>query len=79
MAFMIPCPHCGPREVGEFKFGGEVKAPPGPEADLEAWRRYNYHPGNRAGLQEEWWFHAWGCQTWFKIRRDTSTNRIMTD
>jgi UDPglucose--hexose-1-phosphate uridylyltransferase len=31
---------------------------------------------NVAGVQEERWFHAYGCRRWLTLRRDTTTNRI---
>jgi len=79
MGFLIPCPNCGLRDVYEFKFGGEVKAQPGSEADLKAWRHYLYFNENLSGVQEEWWYHTAGCGDWFKLKRDTATNEIIED
>ena len=42
MSFLIPCPHCGNRSVYEFRFGGEVKARPQPEAPAAEWLEYTY-------------------------------------
>lgn len=75
MGLMIPCPHCGPREYGEFTFGGELRdlGACDPEADF----RRVYLRGNVAGPQTERWFHAAGCRRWLTLRRDTVTNRIV--
>ncbi len=79
MSFEIPCPNCGWRELHEFKFGGEVKTAPRPGADLRAWREYIFMNDNLAGISEEWWYHTLGCGQWFKVKRDTVTNRIVED
>lgn len=77
MSFLIPCPHCGPRDVYEFRYGGEVKKRPAPDASHEEWTRYNYLQVNVAGEQEEWWFHRDGCRAWFLAERNTKTNRVI--
>jgi heterotetrameric sarcosine oxidase delta subunit len=76
---MITCPNCGPREVTEYKFGGGTEKPPGKESDLTGWRDYLYFWDNRPGIKEEWWYHSFGCSTWFKIKRDTRTNEVIKD
>ncbi|OGP56843.1 MAG: hypothetical protein A2V65_02645 [Deltaproteobacteria bacterium RBG_13_49_15] len=76
MGFQINCPNCGLRDVYEFKFGGEAKERPGPDADIRRWRHYIYFNKNANGLHEEWWYHTAGCQSWIKITRDTATNRV---
>ena len=79
MGFEICCPNCGPRNVYEFKFGLEVKDDPGPGAGLKEWRQYIYFNKNICGVQEEWWCHSSGCLAWFKIKRDTCTNKIIVE
>jgi len=79
MGFLIPCPNCGRRDVYEFKFGLEAKEAPGPASEMREWRHYLYFHENKSGIQEEWWYHAFGCGAWFKIRRDTTTNEILPD
>ena len=37
MAFLLACPNCGERNVGEFRFGGELMARPAPDATHEEW------------------------------------------
>jgi heterotetrameric sarcosine oxidase delta subunit len=70
----IPCPNCGRRPFTEFSFGGELRPVEAsdPEEDFER----VYLPSNAAGIQEERWFHAFGCRRWLTLRRDTVTNRI---
>jgi sarcosine oxidase subunit delta len=71
----IPCPVCGPRSHTEFTFGGEVR--PVHAADPEADFARVFLPDNHAGPQEERWYHALGCKTWFALTRDTRTNGIV--
>jgi len=75
MSFLISCPHCGPRNIYEFRFGGEIKSRPDENAvTAEQWADYIYMAKNVCGPQDEWWFHARGCGCWFPITRDTRTN-----
>ena len=76
MAFMIACPNCGERSVNEFRFGGEVKERPRPDAPPEKWTGYLYDRANVAGVQREWWYHRFGCHRWFIASRDTVTNEV---
>jgi heterotetrameric sarcosine oxidase delta subunit len=75
VALEIPCPRCGRRPYTEFAFGGEVR--PVEAADAEEDFARVYLPENPAGRQEERWFHALGCATWFSVTRDTVTNGIV--
>jgi heterotetrameric sarcosine oxidase delta subunit len=72
---LIPCPHCGPREETEFRYGGEGVPIPG-EADDRTWSRFLYYRGSPAGLFTERWVHAHGCRQWFFVLRDTLTHEI---
>ena len=74
MGLEVPCPFCGHRPSTEFSFGGEVRALDAPDAEEDFARVYL--PGNREGRQQERWFHAMGCKTWFTLVRDTRTNGI---
>jgi sarcosine oxidase subunit delta len=75
MSFLIPCPNCGPRNIYEFRFGGEVKSRPDElTVSAEAWADYVYMWRNAYGLQQEWWYHTKGCGCWFSLWRDTRTN-----
>lgn len=76
MSFVLLCPNCGPREVTDFSFGGELGARPPArpsERDLNA---YTYMRRNVAGVQREWWYHSSGCRSWFVAERDTTSNVV---
>jgi len=74
MSLKIPCPNCGSRAYTEFTFGGELRAL-GSDDREEDFRRV-YLRENAAAVQEERWFHAYGCRRWLTLRRDTLTNRV---
>ena len=76
MSLLVPCPDCGPREVGEFSYGGETNKRPQSDGSTEELARYLFFRTNAAGPQVEWWYHRDGCQQWFLARRDTRTNVI---
>jgi sarcosine oxidase subunit delta len=76
MSFLVRCPDCGRREVGEFSFGGESNKRPAPGGTPGELARYLFFRRNVAGPQVEWWYHRDGCQQWFLARRDTRTNKI---
>jgi sarcosine oxidase subunit delta len=76
MSFLVRCPECGGREVGEFSFGGESNKRPAPDGTPTELARYLFFRKNVAGRQVEWWYHRDGCQQWFLARRDTRTNQI---
>jgi sarcosine oxidase subunit delta len=77
MSFLVPCPVCGARDVGEFAFGGEELDRPSTTPSLRELTSYLYFRENVAGLQREWWYHRLGCETWFVAERDTRTNAIL--
>jgi sarcosine oxidase subunit delta len=62
MSFQIICPSCGPRDVTEFRHGGEIVA-----AGVAA---------NQPGPQRERWFHRLGCRRWLVALRDVRTNEV---
>jgi len=70
----VPCPTCGPRPFTEFAFGGELR--PLGAADAERDFERVFLRENAAGVQEERWFHRFGCRRWVTVRRDTVSNRI---
>ncbi|HVL53686.1 MAG TPA: sarcosine oxidase subunit delta [Vitreimonas sp.] len=76
MSFLIACPLCGPREVGEFRYGGEVSTRPAPSSNAVAWSDYLYARTNAAGPERAWWLHRAGCRRWFQVERDTRTNVV---
>ena len=79
MSFLLPCPNCGPRDVNEFRYAGEVTSRPaaadGPPP-LRVLTAYLYDRRNVAGVQREWWCHRHGCRVWFLAERDTRTNEV---
>lgn len=77
MSFLLPCPVCGPRDVYEFRYGGEMLTRPTPDGGDAAWSTYRYLRTNAAGLAREWWFHRAGCRRWFGAERDTVSNVVI--
>jgi len=76
MSFLVPCPQCGPRDVYEFRFGGERLTRPLPNAEARQWTDYRYMRANIDGSAREWWFHRLGCRRWFVTERDTVRNVV---
>jgi heterotetrameric sarcosine oxidase delta subunit len=76
VSFVLTCPNCGPREVTDFGFGGEVSRRPRERPTLRELGAYNYFRRNVAGVQREWWYHRSGCREWFLAERDTRTNDV---
>ena len=74
MSFLLTCPNCGKRPVGEFSFQGEYRRRPSPDDGFNAWTRYVYFAENKIGRQLESWYHRSGCQRWFLVRRNTTDN-----
>jgi sarcosine oxidase subunit delta len=77
MSINIPCPHCGLRPVEEFVYG-EIPEVPDSIRDEDA-RDLDraFMLNNPEGVQEEAWFHSYGCRRWLRIRRDTRTDEIV--
>lgn len=72
---LLPCPWCGPRNVSEFHYGGELAPRPDPAtATTEQWRGYLYMRDNRCGWTAERWYHRAGCRQYFVIERNTLTS-----
>src|SRR4051794_35114075 len=78
MSFLVPCPKCGPRDVNEFAYAGEVTRRPSETPTLRELASYLYFRDNVAGVQREWWYHRFGCETWFLAERDTRTNEVLS-
>ena len=76
MSYVLTCPNCGPREVTDFAFGGELNPRPKQQPSLRELGEYNYFRNNVAGVQREWWLHRSGCGEWFIAERDTRTNDV---
>ncbi|MBA3262167.1 MAG: sarcosine oxidase subunit delta [Thermoleophilaceae bacterium] len=77
VSYVLTCPNCGPREVTDFSFGGEVNPRPRATPSSRELGAYNYFRDNVAGVQREWWFHRSGCGEWFLAERDTRTNQVL--
>jgi heterotetrameric sarcosine oxidase delta subunit len=77
MSFLLPCPNCGPRDVNEFSYAGEVTVRPTESPSLRELASYVYFRRNVAGVQREWWYHRLGCEVWFQAERDTRTNEVI--
>ena len=77
MSFLLECPHCGPRDVNEFRYQGEVTRRPRSSPTLQGLTDYVYFRDNVAGVQREWWYHRQGCELWFVAERDTRTNAVL--
>lgn len=74
---LLPCPHCGPRNVSEFRSFGEATSRPDPDrATPEEWRAYLYLRRNPAGWTTETWCHVSGCRAFFIAERHTVTNEV---
>jgi heterotetrameric sarcosine oxidase delta subunit len=77
---LIECPHCGPRNESEFRYGDQahIARPENNEgmSDQE-WAEYVYLRENPKGLFRERWCHTAGCGQWFNAVRDTVSSRIM--
>lgn len=76
----LACPHCGPRDVTEFTYGGDatLRRPREPDAlSDEQWAQYVYLRDNPRGAHDELWQHTAGCRRWIALRRDTLTHEVM--
>jgi sarcosine oxidase subunit delta len=78
MSFLLPCPNCGPRDVNEFAYAGELTHRPRQAPSLRELMAYVHLRDNVAGVQREWWFHRSGCELWFQAERDTRTNEVLS-
>lgn len=77
MSFLVPCPNCGPRDVNEFHYQGELTTRPKSGESFRELTSYLYFRKNVAGVQREWWYHRYGCEAWFLAERDTRTNEVL--
>jgi methylglutamate dehydrogenase subunit B len=77
VSFLLPCPNCGPRDVNEFAYQGEITMRPKESPTFRELTSYLYFRKNVAGVQREWWYHRLGCQAWFHAERDTRTNEVL--
>jgi sarcosine oxidase, subunit delta len=75
---LITCPHCGPRDEIEFRWGGDshVTRPTLAATDAE-WADYLFVRRNPKRRNAERWVHAAGCRRWFNVVRDTATHEVV--
>ena len=77
---LIDCPHCGPRDVTEFHYGGEahIARPADPSALSDAeWRDFLFIRSNPKGVHFERWRHINGCARFFNAVRETVSDRFL--
>lgn len=76
---LIPCPHCGNRDVSEFTYLGDakVKRPDPTKAKQPAWDAFIYLRDNPLGPHSEVWQHNGGCRLFLELVRDTKTHEIL--
>lgn len=76
---LLPCPECGPRNVSEFRYVGEVAARPDPATTtVREWRMYLHYRKNIFGWRPENWYHRAGCRQYVRMERNTATNEVRT-
>lgn len=74
----FPCPWCGNRSEGEFRYAGDAGvARPVRAADDKAWAQYLYFRRNAKGPAQELWIHIGGCGRWFELSRNTVTHEVV--
>ncbi|MEM6616032.1 MAG: sarcosine oxidase subunit delta [Pseudomonadota bacterium] len=75
----IPCPHCGPRDIREFSYRGEVPTPrPDPQGSSpDDWCDYVYRRTNSPDVIREYWQHVMGCRQWLIVTRNVTTHEIL--
>ena len=78
MSFFLNCPNCGPRDVTEFRYGGQlISQPSSPALPSEAEAKIAVAGSNLPGPQHERWYHRFGCRRWFMAERDVRKNEIL--
>ena len=74
----FPCPWCGLRGDGEFRYGGDAgKRRPESKVSAEQWAHYRFYRTNGKGRTRELWLHADGCGRWLEIERDTVSHDVI--
>jgi heterotetrameric sarcosine oxidase delta subunit len=69
MSFWLTCPNCGPREVTEFRYGGQIVPVAVEGADKCI--------SNLPGPQRERWYHRFGCRRWIMAERNVCTDEVL--
>ena len=73
---LIPCPYCGERDESEFDYGGRAVHYPDLNAAAADWHEAIHLRENPRAAIDEFWYHAAGCESWFKLNRDLVTHEI---
>ena len=73
----ITCTYCGSRDVSEFSYLGDATLTRPVGGEGPAMLDYVYQRDNPAGPHEELWYHAQGCRSWLRVRRDTVSHEIL--
>lgn len=74
---LLTCPLNGPRNIGEFTYGGEYHPLPDPAShDPRQWAEHLFFADNQAGIVTEWWCHT-ATSFWFLAERNTLTDEII--
>ncbi|MBA2638529.1 MAG: sarcosine oxidase subunit delta [Nocardioidaceae bacterium] len=73
---LVVCPHCGPRDAGDFHYLGATSPRPDPATVTEqAWRTYLHLRANVGGWQHETWYCR-ACRQHVVLERNTLTNEF---
>jgi sarcosine oxidase subunit delta len=73
----IPCPYCGSRDISEFAYSGDATVTRPSSGDAETMHDYVYLRDNRAGLHQEYWYHAAGCRSWLTVTRNVVSHEVI--
>ena len=73
---LIPCPHCGPRAQDEFVYERTMDSLVSLDAASEKAMETLFTRTNLRGVDEELWWHSFGCCAWMVMRRHRVTNEI---
>jgi sarcosine oxidase delta subunit len=74
----IPCPHCGERDVSEFRYGGDAsrQRPAHGTGDLKAWHDYTSPSTTRKVRTRSIGSMCWAAASGSALKRNTATNEI---
>jgi heterotetrameric sarcosine oxidase delta subunit len=69
---LLSCPHCGPREIEEFRLRAVAGDPHAATAFARVYLRTNV-----TDRSVEHWQHERGCRSWLVVRRNPSTAEVL--
>jgi sarcosine oxidase subunit delta len=72
---LLRCPLNGPRNIGEFSYGGEYHREP-VDCDERSWAEFVFFDDNSASSVIEWWCHT-ATSYWFLAERNTVSDEIL--